>query len=206
MGIASGHRLCRREARMVLAALLSLGAAAPGLAIDRSWNAGAGDWSSAANWWPVGVPLSTEVALIGNVAGVQNAAVRLDQNDTVAGLQISDGMQLSTDGFWLQVTGSTTVSGMNDTPEPGVFNSMLNVQPSAGALFDFRTGDLTLSDHGHSRLWESARLRIDGRLAIHTGSTLLGTGVVSLYANDTLALSNDGAINALQEGLTIQQL
>ena len=46
--------------RSALAGLLGLGLAAPSLAVDKSWNAGNGDWGDPGNWTPFGVPLASD--------------------------------------------------------------------------------------------------------------------------------------------------
>ena len=45
--------------------------------LAQSWNSGNGEWSTASNWTPNGVPTNNGDIRIGNLPGVQNSTVLL---------------------------------------------------------------------------------------------------------------------------------
>ena len=138
---------------------LCLMLAQPLMAVDRSWSAGYGDWSGVANWSPVGAPQLGDVARLGNLLGVDNSQVTLDQDAVIAGLQISDGMLLNTDGNRMLVLGDTTISGQNSEP-PFVHPSRLYIKRGAGTD-DFDTDNLTVSDEAWIQFEDGGILEVD---------------------------------------------
>jgi phage baseplate assembly protein gpV len=158
----------------------------PARAIDRSWTAGNGSWSNGANWSPAGVPANVDIARIGNLVGVQGDTVFLDQNDTIAGLQLSNGMALQTQGFWMVVNGETSLTG------PG---TRLNIFDTIFGT-DFETDDLAIGP-GARVLLEDSAVRINGQLSLNDGqfSRLYpSAGLVEFSAASGTTLSNGGTI------------
>lgn len=181
--------------RGMSAAILSLGASAPGLAIDKSWNAGSGTWSTAASWSPAGVPASTDVVRIGNTLSAENMSLYMDQNDTIGGLHVTDGMVLDFEGFWLNVNGNTTLSGANTIQFPdgyAVYSSGLRVEQVASSAA-FATNNLTISDGAFFHLAADTSAVIRDGIQIGDGSFLTGGGLVSLEGTGTTFI-NDGSI------------
>ena len=130
-------------------------------AVNKSWNLNAlGDWSVGGNWTPGGVPNNADNVLIGNVANVENHAVIVDQNVTIAGLEITDGMVLDTDGFTFVVEGNATISGRNTPPGIVAYPSWLRIRPNAGVRA-FDVDQLTIEDEALLRLWDGAILEVD---------------------------------------------
>jgi hypothetical protein len=190
---AFGRRLGTRCRASV--AMFSFGLTATSFAVDKSWNVGHGDWSSAANWSPLGLPLSTDVARIGNLAAAENSIVHLDQNDTIAGLHVTDGMRVYFDGHWLNVNGNTIVSGSNTVSFPDydmVYSSALWIEevPSGSA---FGTNDLTLSDGAQLGMDAASSAVVNGLLSIDASSQITGDGVIALQGIGT-TFRNDGQI------------
>lgn len=72
-----------------------------------SWDAGNGLWNSAGNWSPAGPPDLADVARIGDLPGVSNNRVFLNQNDAVDSLLLADGMTFSNQDHTFNVIGDT---------------------------------------------------------------------------------------------------
>lgn len=199
----------RKSAASMSLWALGLGAAESAFAQDRSWSAGFGFWSTPANWSPAGPPPDTAAALIGNLPGVLNDAVVLNQNDTVSGLSISDGMSLLTSGFWLNVNGPTVVTGRNAVPNPGhsdtIYNSWLRIDERPGAtLF---TDDLTISDGARVALYGGATAVVRDQLRITSSDispALAGIGSIQLTGSGTTVI-NDGIIQPSGGDLSLVQ-
>src|SRR6185295_9199903 len=82
-----------------LAAVLTLAGSGAAHAVDKSWNSANGNWTTAGNWSPIGVPGSTGVVRIGNLPGVQNSTVNAANAPFIPdSIEISDGMTLDTAG------------------------------------------------------------------------------------------------------------
>src|SRR5688572_5845860 len=116
MKIKQGLR-CAPGARCI-GIVMAAGLAIPAAAVDKSWNSDTGVWTEAGSWWPAGLPAATDHVFLGNIVGVQNTTVTLNQNDTIAALTINDGMRLHTSGSHLTVNGPTLITGQN---QEGVF-------------------------------------------------------------------------------------
>jgi hypothetical protein len=181
--------------------------ASPAWGVDRSWNSASGSWSDAARWFPVGVPLPTDHAFIGNVVGVQNDAVTLNMSDSVAALTISDGMTLRTDRSALTVTGDTLVSGSNTVPIFGggsiVYRSRLLVELFKGTAFS--TNDLTLASGATMVMTHSAFVNVDGLFNIAAGTTLSGEGVIDFNDSGTTFINSGEVRPGDNLGLTLRQ-
>jgi len=174
----------------------------PALAVNRSWeNPNGGDWSTASDWSPNGVPSAVDTVRIGNFILVENDWVHLDQNDTVAEVHITDGMTLSTDGHTLLVNGDTFISGENKSEGNVVYPSRLSVDRGAGAD-DYDTDNLYLTDEGRVSLINGGVLEVDNLLDVGTGSVVRGDGIIRLPGAGTV-YSNDGLLDPSTDGMTI---
>jgi hypothetical protein len=180
--------------------------------IARSWNTTDGNWSVAINWLPNGVPGSLDGAFIGSSAIAENAHVLLNQNDTVAGLTITDGMGLTIFGHSLTVNGNTVLSGAN-VLENILHRSRISVSNNFGSL-GFRTNNLTLSGGssgnfgGGLDLSNGAIVQVDGLLFIGDNSSLTGTlggGAVNFTGGPGIVLDNNGR-NTIFTGMGTQSL
>jgi len=159
-------------------------AASPALAIDRSWNTDSDNWGQASNWTPNGVPAPGDVVWIGNLPIAHDDTVFMDQNDTVAGLNISDGMGLQTEGHWLVVNGDTSIGA----------KSRLNLK-DAGPGGEFETDDLRIGDDAWLWLTNSA-VRINGQLELdqgHIGQLNSTTSILEFFSAGTTII-NDGEL------------
>ncbi len=166
------HRSSRRlfgVAAVLLVAFIVVSPTTCHAQLAHSWNTTDGDWSNAANWLPNGVPGTNDGAFIGNLAVAENAIVTLDQDDTVAGVQISNGMHLQTSGNTLTVLGDTTVSG-----ETNNNRSVLDVSRGDG-VDDYDTDNLILNDEADVRLRNGAILEVDETFTLGTGVACLAT-------------------------------
>ncbi|BBO36248.1 hypothetical protein [Lacipirellula parvula] len=176
--------------------LLALGSAPAARAVDKSWNAADSDsWSNAARWTPAGAPGAADVVRLGNLPGVVNHTVFLNQDATIAGLQISNGMALQNEGHVMIVAGDTTLSGDN---------TRLNVE-DAGFGTDYFTHDLIIG--AESNVWlqngiigVSEDLIVNGQIRglfnDNGGVQLSGTGTT--LTNNGLVAAGAGVINCIQ--------
>lgn len=178
-------------------AILLLSTPASHAQIARLWNTGDGDWSNPINWLPNGVPGTNDGAVIGASAAAENDWVTLDQNDTVAGLTITDGMTLRTDGHRLIVQGETSLSGRNSTE--GNFTHPSSIVVDRGmSINDFDTDDLTVANQASVRLRDGGILEVDQRFTIDDVSSMHGDGVVrftgggEVFQNDNLVQAGVG--------------
>lgn len=179
---------------------LAAGLAGTASAVDRSWTANSGDWSIASNWSPIGVPLSTDIARMGNLGGVDNNTVWLDQDDSVAGLSISDGMKFRTDGFNFYVNGDTLVAErniVNTTSGAVPFPSTLRVI-HVGLGADFFTHNLSVVTGAVVALGNAGHIQVSDTFTIGAGeSQLTGDGTIELTGSGTTFV-NEG--NIIPEG------
>ncbi|MBX9738043.1 MAG: hypothetical protein K2X32_14065, partial [Phycisphaerales bacterium] len=186
--------------------LASVGLAAPAMANVWSWNAGNGNWTTASNWSQGTVPgvnalVYTDVR-IGNLPGVQNSTVLMDQLPLGAWpfdeLHVSSGMTLDMNGRELGgLQAITTLTGAN---------SELIVRHSAGPNFhDLNTDGFTMGAGTLLNLADNGRIRtsflnssglVFGRGTVH----VLGGGPASLVNNGTIQGSANAGLTLLQEG------
>ncbi len=195
----------RTSTHSLLAAFFSIGLVSAAGA--DSWNDD-GDgftWSDADNWVFDVVPSSTDSAFIGNLAGVENGQVWLDVNDTVAGLSMSDGMALRTEGFRLLVNGETFLTGENTTVNHVIYRSGLVIERGV-ALNDFDTDILGVYDGASLRLEDGGILEVDQVATIGENAALRGDGIVNLAQGSGTVLINDGLIDPTVQGMTINAL
>ena len=202
-------RIPRRHAEvpsnLVLVSGIIVSLTLPVMAVDRSWNnPSGGTWGTAGDWTPAGVPQSADNAFIGDIPAVENETVVLDQNDTIAGLSITDGMELETDGFNLVVQGEALISGQNQISQNVFANSTLHVEGD-GIGFDADIDTLTLEDRGRLRLSNDAVVQIDLVAWVSFLSGIAGSGTIELAGNTSPSLSVDGVIAPASDGLVINQ-
>ncbi len=200
--------------RAIAAAGVMVGVALsqPALAQNRSWNSGTGNWATAANWFPASVPGAANVARIGDIAGVQNTTVSLNQNATVGGLEITDGMRLLLSGNRMTVNGVTQVVGRNAVANgPGqsdtIYTSWIRVDAAVGTAF--RTDQLELDGGGAFSLYDNALVDIDDSMSIGSNGNLsyiAGRGTIRLNGTGPTLINNGGLIHGgASPGLTLQQ-
>ncbi len=168
----------------------SAGLAASAVAADRSWTGG-GAWSSAASWWPVGVPVAGDDVGVGNVAGVQNSSVYLNLNANIQNLFITDGMTLDTNLHRLAVGLQIDVSGRNVVGSNAFPSRLVVDEGVAGAEVTAQV--LTVHDEGEVVL-NGAGISLDAYMSIDEGSVLRGEGVVWFLSNFATSLANNGTI------------
>ncbi len=181
--------------RSALAALLSLGLSAPGLAVDKSWNAGDGDWDDAANWTPFGEPLSDDAIRIGDLPGVQNGTVMLTPPGSGYDfLEISSGMTLDMNNNELVSFGEAWVLGAG---------SRLIARPAVAGpnQHDFQ-GALHVGTGAHFEMYDNVDVRVFHGSA--SSGTIFGRG--TFYIASVTPFRNDGVIRPSNNGgLTVRQ-
>ena len=181
----------------------------PILAANFSWDAGSGNWSTAGNWSPAGPPDLGDTAMMGNLPGVENVDVFLDQNDAVQRVEITDGVSFGTNHHTFSVIGDTLLSGLNIVPLPGgngqsYHHSRLYLEPSP-ALIEYTTDDLTLLDGASVWLVDGGMLEVRGLMYIDSSSSLYQEGVVRFLESGT-ALRNNGTIDPAGGEITLEVL
>ncbi len=187
----------------LLIVLLVWGSAASIRADNHSWNTAGGDWGQPGNWLPAALPISSDTVTIGDSAPAINAFVKLDQNDTVSGVTITDGMILDTDGFRLTVLGDTTVSGRNEDDNNVIWPSRIQVDSAAG-LDAYDTDNLTVTDEAEISL-RGGILEIDEVFSVDESSAVRGDGVIDFGGSAPRVFVLAGTLQAGTAGLTLNQ-
>lgn len=174
-------------------------------AIPKNWNNASGNWGDAGSWSPAGVPDFDDHVNLGNLAGVNNDWVTLNQDAFISELTVTDGMKLDTDGQEIVVQGTTSISGVNHAPGNVTHYSTIVVHPN-NLLAAFDTDVLQLSDHGRLKLENGAIVEIDQTATLGDQTWLERNGEIRLKGNGGVALTNNGTIDAGNIGLHIKQL
>lgn len=193
----------RTRHRSAAAALaISAGLATPAVAQTWRWDAANGNWNTPGNWFSNSTPGAAGTVHIGDRPAAENATVTLNLSTTIASLHVTDGMTLRTGVYSLTVTGDTTISGLNTTPQSVVYSSDIRVEARDG--LSFSTNNLTLSDGARLRM-DGGVARIDGVLNVGATTHIDGEGIIGLAGAGT-TLVNNGTINPGTEvGLILQQ-
>jgi hypothetical protein len=182
----------RRLALSLACAFIGLSSSVA-MGAPRTWIGGNVDWidaGSAANWNPADEPDVDDEAIF-NTANTVN----LGSNNSVNGLTMSGGIDLSTNNFALTVDGLVQLTGagtnlfIRDTT--GSVNAD-DVVINAGGTIDLRGGTLTLDEEVGTSLVD-----------INAGGALFGTGTISFIDVPGVAtnvLINDGTLTARSIG------
>lgn len=169
----------------------------------KSWDAGSGNWTSAGNWSPVGVPGAADDVLIGPHIGAANETVTLNANASVDSVTLTDGMTLRTSTGSLNITGATQISGQNIVG-PSTFASRLRIENGVGGT-DFTTENLSISNFGRATLENGSSMLVEGVATIGENALLSGNGVAYFSKVGGTALDNSGRLEATAGGLTLFQ-
>lgn len=194
-----------RRAAGPLLAIAPIALASPAHAQFRDWASGSGEWTDPFRWSPFGPPAEVETARLGFSPLASNAFVDLNTSDTIAGLQINDGMVLDTNGFRLVVNGDTVVSDRNEPPGPVVWTSRLRVANGI-ALTDFRTHNLVITNGARVESSGSPIMQINGTLSTNTDTAFRGNGSLNFDSDTGPAIVNNGMISAYGGTLVLNQL
>ncbi|MAT73253.1 MAG: hypothetical protein CMJ58_27525 [Planctomycetaceae bacterium] len=183
------------------AVVLAWTAVASGQIVDVSWVGGAGTefWSDDANWSPAGGAdfLNARVH-VGN--RVPDAVTVVDNQYTLWALNITNGAEIHTDIWNLQVWNETTLSDAGSA----MFVSDYFAGGSADSLV---TDTLTVNDGAAVYIesdvpadWNFVHIWVNDLLDVNAGGTLQGFGRVVLdsrpLAEPTTMLDNNGLIRA----------
>lgn len=187
----------------VRALLLVAGLTSPAFGQFRDWQTGSGVWSNNFAWSPLGVPLAGDIARIGIHAGASNSTLTLDMSDTVAGLQVTDGMTLDLGGSQLVVNGATLVSGFN-APGKSYYPSTIRVEPGLAAA-EFHAQNVSLDNSGLLLVTDGAVARIDGEATVATDGRMGGHGAFNFTSDGVRALNNNGRMSVSNGSLTLNQ-
>ncbi len=189
----------QRLALILLLCVASLGHdSARGGHADRSWDSGAnpaaniGDWSDPLNWTLNQVPVAIDVVSIGQLPIAENNWVNLDTIQSVADLEITNGMTLDTNGFPLAVGDAIEIDGRNEVLVPAgpiIYSSRLIVDNGI-FLDDVVANRIFVSNGAQLELRNGSRVRIDSYLSVgssHGGlrAAVRGTGAID-FNRDTL--------------------
>lgn len=175
------------------AAVLVLSGAHSTHAAIKSWNTGNGNWTSAANWSPAGVPGSNDVVRIGNHAGAQNATVNAVNAPFIPDeIEITDGMTLDAGGT--EFVGFDLLVSIDD-------GARMIVRPHAGInQYDFI---------GEMHIGESATLELTNNVPIQLFWDSMNAGTIKgwgeILVNSQTPFNNSGVINPGNNMLKIDQ-
>ncbi|MBA4104314.1 MAG: hypothetical protein C0485_01025 [Pirellula sp.] len=176
-----------------LAAAMNLRVGVAGAA-NLSWNSGAGDWSTSANWSPAGPPLPADRAFLGDSAAAENSVVKLDVDATVSWLEMSDGMVLDTNGHAMTVNGQLRVGW------PANGNSTL--PPRLRVARGDKAADLIVNDFftviGAEIELDGGVIEVNAHLQPSSNSRLYGAGIINV--NDS-SFSSNGLLEAAPGGI-----
>ena len=159
------------------------------------------DWSTPAYWSPIGNPTAVDGARLGGLPGIENRIVNLDQDITIASLEILNGMTLQGNYDSLNVTGDTVVSGVND----GIYESRLLLGFPGNEPYTFQTEGLSINDGAYVRLQADAVANVFDQIFVDTDSELRCDAEINLFGNGSRTLINNGLIRAGGGGLEIFQ-
>ncbi len=173
-----------RIASYILLYLVMTCASAKTSGADRFWNATVGSWSQGIHWLPIGVPQPADVARIGHIGGSQDWTVSLDQDDTVAGLMVSNDRNFDTNGHTLIVNGDTSVYGAG---------TLLAIERGVHAV-DFDTDVLSVETGAMVRLDFGGILAVGQLLTVDSMSTLAPNGQVRLFGNGPKSFNLEGSL------------
>lgn len=167
-------------------------------AASRTWIGGNNDWvdgGSIAHWSPADEPDTDDEAVFNT-----NNSVSLGSNNSVNGLTMSGGIDLSTNGFDLLVDGPVQLSGLSTNLFIGGAASELNadgVTINSGGTVELVGGTLVVDEE----------LLALGGIVVNSGGALMGHGTVNLvdaplFVPNTL-LNNNGTLTALSRPANI---
>lgn len=188
---------------LVAGLLLFGGAAARGQVVNSQWVPASGNWNVAGNWSPVAAPDNgggfTYNVQIGTLAP-SNAQVTFvpvaGTSATITSLNLTDGADLFTNGFQLNVTGQTTIDGAGTT---------IRVDPHATpGTASLTTLDLDLNNGG-ALVMNGGVAAVATQLEVNATSTLQGFGRLNFGDADGAieqAFDNSGLIQVLGTSVT----
>lgn len=182
-------------------------------AIVRSWDGGpSGNWISASNWNPDGVPASADDVSIGAHPSAHEASVIFGlfppYTDTIGSLELSNGADLDLNEGRLVVNGHTLVGGgfSGNPPTELIVRPVLDLDTDA-----LDTNTLAVGIGGQLTM-RGGSLSVDGGagtglLEIVNGGAIVGEGGIHLddvgLAGATSLIVNDGTITARSMAVVI---
>ncbi len=192
------HAMLRQTGRLALPAAVAVAATVPtqpGHALDRTWIGGNTVWTDgvgAANWSPADEPDADDRAIF-NTAN----AVDMGSNNVLNGLLMSNGIDLFTQTFSLDVNGDVSLSGASTNLNLGG-NNLAGLSVFSG----LQAEDVTINSGarinlGGNRLLSQATVG-ESVIVINAGGTIFGNGLIQ--NNDAAAatftmLRNDGTLS-----------
>ena len=191
---SANRRFKRLQSVQLVSAAVSTLLAAPASAADSTWNAGTGNWNTAANWSPVGVPNSTSTNVFIDNSALVNSIVTLNINATIGNLSIAAGDTLRmANGRALTFGGILSNAGTLEMASAGSFTDL---RVNADATIN-GNGTILLSNIGNNRIYGASG---NERLTIGAGQSIIGSGQ---FGAGQLKVTNQGLIAALgSDGLT----
>ncbi len=180
--------------------LATAGLATPASGAISSWNTGSGSWNTAANWSPNLVPDIFDTVRIGNMPGVQNSTVLLQNGGgaVVESLEITSGMTLDLNGGEFGTFGDVAVSGNGS-------RIIARPQPLGPNAHDF-SGNLKLGAGTFFEMHDDVPVRLFSSVgdASRSSGTISGRGIIDIYGDGPF--QNNGVIDPdANGGITINQ-
>ena len=147
------------------------------------------DWTQAGSWLPIGLPGAVDVARIGNLPIADSPNVILTSEETVNGLQVTNGSSLFINSMGrLNANSSVLVSGS------GQFASRLYIQ--VNNQLALTTQNLTIADGAEFQLTNGAHAIVDQQMIVSATSQFTGRGEVEFLGNSGSVFANDGVVES----------
>lgn len=165
------------------------------------------NWDVNANW-SAGIPGFGDTVYIGNLAGVENAFVKLNSDVGPFSLvEVTDGMALDTNGHrLLNSLGIMTFDGQNQIGNI-IYPSSLRLRES-GIDIDAWIHTVMLSNEADVMADDGTKLRISEYMELAEGTGAFGAATLEFQYNDPagVALNNFGHIGGQPGNMYLDQL
>ncbi|MFO0873685.1 MAG: hypothetical protein U0575_06900 [Phycisphaerales bacterium] len=190
-----------RIARIVVVMGAAAGAASA-FAVNKSWNAGSGDWNVGANWSPPGVPQPGDIVDIDVDAAATVTVTVTSSVPAIASLSCAEALTIAPTGQ-LQVDGASTFAASATLTANGTFNAVGGVD---AGTFVVSSGSLTLGADSFANMATVFGAAASLVMAPATSLVVEGTLVWSGGTIGDATTSTDGSIRVAETGSLIMTL
>ncbi|HMO16387.1 MAG TPA: hypothetical protein PKA83_19875, partial [Pirellulaceae bacterium] len=189
--------ICCTRVRAVLAGCVLIFSWQPAFAVLKHWDTGQGQWGNPANWSPMGVPQIGDDVFVGNLLGIADETVFMNQDVSVNQLTIMSGMGLQSSihcceavvGHRLTVQGDTTIASGGRLV---MWDSVVGVDFETETLNVIGPNSRAILDDSSARVHDSVHLINGGELRLNGGGTVFLPGNGTTLVNDGLIAKNAG--------------
>lgn len=186
----------------LVAALIAAGCATPALAVNKTWFGGAGDWSTNANWSPVGVPIAGDLVIINTGTSTLSFA------QVVAGFTLNGGTLAGVGNLTLS-GGSTWTAGAQTGTGTTQFNGSLAISGDGnkfigGSRVVNTAGTTTWGGNTGGNNNYNRILNGGSGGTINNSGTWNDTNAFATYIDGGITFNNTGTYN--KQGTTVTTL